>query len=40
MNLGANQSASGKPVPAEWEPQEAVWLQWPSKFERVFPNAL
>ena len=40
MNLGANQSTSGKRVPAEWEPQEAVWLQWPSQFERVFPNAL
>jgi len=39
MNLGANQSASGKRVPAEWEPQEAVWLQWPGKFERVFQPA-
>ncbi len=39
MNLGANQSASGKRIPAEWEPQEAVWLQWPSEFERVFQPA-
>lgn len=39
MNLGANQPASGKRVPAEWEPQEAVWLQWPSQFERVFQPA-
>jgi len=39
MNLGANQSTSGKRVPAEWEPQEAVWLQWPSRFERVFQPA-
>jgi agmatine deiminase len=39
MNLGANQPVSGKRVPAEWEPQEAVWLQWPSRFERVFQPA-
>ncbi len=39
MNLDANQSASGKRVPAEWEPQEAIWLQWPSEFERVFQPA-
>jgi agmatine deiminase len=26
-------------VPAEWEPQEAIWLQWPSDFERVFQPA-
>ncbi len=26
-------------VPAEWEPQAAVWMQWPSDFERVFEPA-
>ena len=26
-------------VPAEWEPQEAVWIQWPSDFERMFEAA-
>ena len=39
MNLNANQSAGGKRVPAEWEPQEAVWLQWPGRFERMFQPA-
>jgi agmatine deiminase len=39
MNLAANQSASGKRVPAEWEPQEAVWLQWPGRYERMFQPA-
>jgi agmatine deiminase len=29
----------GRRVAAEWEPQEAVWLQWPSDFERVFQGA-
>jgi agmatine deiminase len=39
MSLSANQLTSGKRVPAEWEPQQAVWLQWPSEFERVFQPA-
>ena len=26
-------------VPAEWEPQEAVWLQWPGRYERVYQPA-
>lgn len=29
----------GRRVAAEWEPQEAVWLQWPDDFERVFEGA-
>jgi agmatine deiminase len=41
MNLSANQTipVSSKRVPAEWEPQDSVWLQWPSEFERVFQPA-
>lgn len=41
MNVSTDQAipASSKPVPAEWEPQESVWLQWPSEFERVFQPA-
>lgn len=23
-------------VPAEWEPQEAIWLQWPGQWEKVY----
>ena len=26
-------------VPAEWEPQAAVWLQWPGRYERVYEPA-
>ncbi|MEM6989097.1 MAG: agmatine deiminase family protein [Myxococcota bacterium] len=25
--------ATGRRVPAEWEPQEAVWMQWPGQWE-------
>jgi len=41
MNAGTSEASSieGKRVPAEWEPQEAVWLQWPGNFERVFQPA-
>ncbi len=31
---GAYPSASTVRVPAEWEPQEAIWLQWPQSWER------
>ena len=27
-------------VPAEWEEQEAVWLQWPGRWERAYEPAL
>ena len=27
-------------VPAEWEPQQAVWLQWPRTYEHSFEPAL
>ncbi|MCS5637422.1 MAG: agmatine deiminase family protein [Myxococcota bacterium] len=26
-------------VPAEWEPQEALWLQWPGPFEKTYEPA-
>ncbi len=39
MNLSANQTNDERRVPAEWEPQEAVWLQWPGRYERVFQPA-
>ena len=39
MSSNASETGSGKRIPAEWEPQEAIWLQWPSDFERVFQPA-
>lgn len=30
---------SGIRVPAEWEPQDAVWLQWPQRWERSYEPA-
>jgi len=39
MNASASEKQSGKRVPAEWEPQEAIWLQWPGRYERVFQPA-
>ena len=26
-------------VPAEWEPQEAIWLQWPGEWEKTYERA-
>ena len=26
-------------VPAEWEPQEAIWLQWPGRWEKAHEGA-
>ena len=34
-----NSSSNSRRVPAEWEPQQAVWLQWPGSYERVFEPA-
>jgi agmatine deiminase len=39
MNANASETQSGKRVAAEWEPQEAIWLQWSGEFERVFQPA-
>ncbi len=32
----AQQQSSDRRVPAEWEAQEAIWLQWPGLYERIF----
>ena len=42
--LGATISAgadgeSSRRVPAEWEPQEAIWMQWPGPFEKSYETA-
>jgi agmatine deiminase len=31
--------AQDRRVPAEWEPQEALWLQWPGPFEKDYETA-
>ncbi|HIL79840.1 MAG TPA: agmatine deiminase family protein [Myxococcales bacterium] len=31
--------AQSRRVPAEWEPQEALWLQWPGPFEKTYEPA-
>ena len=30
---------SPRRVPAEWEPQAGVWLQWPGRWERSYESA-
>ena len=32
-------AAGTKRVPAEWEPQEAIWLQWPGPYEKAHEAA-
>lgn len=32
-------TAQARRVPAEWEPQEALWLQWPGPFEKSYEPA-
>ena len=32
-------TASLRRVPAEWEPQEAIWLQWPGPWEKTYEEA-
>jgi len=41
MNAVASEPGgkAARRVPAEWEPQEAVWLQWPGLYERAFQPA-
>ena len=31
--------AQGVRVPAEWEPQEAVWMQWPLQYEGTYQES-
>ena len=35
----ASQASVTKRVPAEWEPQEALWLLWPGRYEKAFEDA-
>ncbi len=30
----ADSAFQARRVPAEWEPQEAVWVQWPGAYEK------
>ena len=41
MSVGAAHAMadSVRRVPAEWEPQEAIWLQWPSRWEKSHETA-
>jgi len=43
MIIGSTVSAGEvvpvKRVPAEWEPQEAIWLQWPGNWEKSFETS-
>ncbi len=32
-------AATLRRVPAEWEPQEAIWLQWPGPWEKTYEEA-
>ena len=32
-------STPSRRVPAEWEPQEAIWLQWPGHWEKAYEPA-
>ena len=32
-------TATLRRVPAEWEPQEAIWLQWPGPWEKTYEEA-
>ncbi len=44
MTTGADSDAGGADgstrVPAEWEPQAAVWLQWPRSYESTYEEGL
>lgn len=41
MSMGAagTTADSTRRVPAEWEPQEAIWLQWLSRWEKIGETA-
>lgn len=38
-SASAGEQSSGRRVPAEWEPQEAIWLQWPGRWEKAYESA-
>ena len=37
--MAAIEAAPSKRVPAEWEAQEAIWLQWPGRYEKAHETA-
>ena len=37
--VSAGEAIPVKRVPAEWEPQEAIWLQWPGSWEKSFETS-
>ena len=41
MSTGADHALADsiRRVPAEWEPQEAIWLQWPGRWEKSHETA-
>jgi len=39
LGLAVPSSAQIRRVPAEWEPQEALWLQWPGRWEKTYEPA-
>lgn len=39
VGLSSSASAQTRRVPAEWEPQEALWLQWPGPYEQTYVPA-
>ena len=38
-SLAPDGAAPSRRVPAEWEPQEAIWLQWPGRWEKSYETA-
>ena len=39
VSTSAGEQPTTKRVPAEWEPQEAIWLQWPGPWEKAHETA-
>ena len=37
--VSAGETVPVKRVPAEWEPQEAIWLQWPGSWEKSYETS-
>ena len=37
--VSAGEAIPVKRVPAEWEPQEAIWLQWTGSWEKSFETS-
>ncbi len=40
MATSSTATDQGRRVPAEWEPQASIWLQWPRTYERSYEPAL